>query len=116
MCNDLEKVVKSQVGSVDNEFLWNKTAWTRFKRGEILRSIGLALPKFNMGNMVTLGDNYDGLANEMEELRALYRSRPLDICIYSKNVLDQVSGTKTFTLGYILSKSSAHLKTFAFTF
>lgn len=91
LAGDIEEVTEVEEEIVDNEFHEKRDSTIRCV-SEILKLKDFHLHKFPFGNRKTLTDGIDRshLINEFETLRALYRQRPLNVCIYSACELDMV--------------------------
>lgn len=93
---DAKTEMKIERQCIDNEF-----HETRLHTGiimavklavEILKSEGMFLANFNMGNLEVFSrDNDDAMMKRLDDFRGFYRQRPVNICIYSKQELDTVS-------------------------
>lgn len=87
----IRSIVIKERNIVDEEFHEKRNNLYNFsKTAEILKSTGLIMPKFGMGNLTTLQENADHLIADLEALRELYRKRPVFVCIYSHEKLHMV--------------------------
>lgn len=93
-------VVVTQRDLIDSEFHEKRSTFGSNvqKVVEIAKVFGLNVAKFNYGNKNTLSEIGDGdanknitsLMNELNALRAIYRQRPMNLCIYSAKKQDMV--------------------------
>lgn len=95
--DDLEAIMKTEIQRVDNEFYMQRHTPLNFAREiEMLRSQGTDISKFRWGTAQTLEAlPFDDRLVEMEKLRTLCRQRPLNVYIYSADVMNEVQQRRT---------------------
>lgn len=81
---DINRHIIRECKRVNGEFHQRRTdANLNSKMKQIFKLQGIEAPSFSCGNSDTFDEDVEVLAKELEEIRKLYRERPVLVCIYS---------------------------------